>query len=117
MRRVAAVSSVLISITLAPALLGVRNQVGGGHHHGRRADHQEDMRRGGGMFGFLHHAVGQRFAEPDHVGTRQSRRTGNAAEVFGSGARRSGQLAPQTVQRIRQISPCSLRILPLPARS
>ena len=57
---------------LGAGLPGVWDQAGGGQHHRGGADHQEDLRRGGGVLGFFHHALGQRFAEPDHVGPRQS---------------------------------------------
>jgi len=68
------------------------------------------------VFGFAHHAVGRGSPNQTTAG-RASPPQWQCGGILGNGARRSGQLAPQTVQRILQISPWSLRIRRLPARS
>ena len=99
------------------ALFGERHQAGG------RIDHRRTCRSPGRPRRTRRHArplsscrrAAVRRTRP--LRDAPARRRRSAAEAWAAAARRSGQLAPHTVQRMRQISPCSLSWRPLPARS
>src|SRR5471030_1599041 len=110
------VSSVLISITLAPACLAYGIRLAAGYTLAdvpiTRKTWAEDT------------ACSASFIMPSGSGSPNQTTPGRARPPqaqcggsFGRGTLRLGQCAPHTVQRRRQISPWSRRILPLPARS
>jgi len=112
------VASGLISITFAPRIAtgstGEPEDRQPGYTTAEVPDHQEDLGRGRARNARLRSSCrpGKGSPKPYHGRAAPVRHSGSVAEGWATGPRRSGQLAPQTVQRILQMSPCSFEDSP-----